>query len=140
MCLYVHSLAQQDDDIQTAKIKVVAFHSSNEVVAILAHEIGHLVHRHSVRMALQNSAVAVLIATVTGDPFSTSSLVVALPTLMVNAQYSQVFENEADDYAYTYLKHNNIPLHSFADILLRITGDEETSTTDKGSRDKGSRR
>jgi len=105
--------------------------NDDEVIAILAHEIGHLVHRHSVRMALQNSAVAVLIATVTGDPFSTSSIVVALPTVMINAQYSQAFETEADDYAFSYLKRNNIPLHSFADILLRITSGEETTAAEK---------
>jgi len=105
--------------------------NDNEVIAILAHEIGHLVNRHSVRMALQNSAVAVLIATVTGDPFSTSSLVIALPTVMINAQYSQVFETEADDYAYNYLIRSDIPLHSFADILVRITGGEETSEAEK---------
>ena len=56
----------------------------DEIISVVAHELGHLVHRHSVRMVLQDSAVAVLIATITGDPFSTSSLVVALPTLLVN--------------------------------------------------------
>jgi Zn-dependent protease with chaperone function len=96
----------------------------DEVVSVIAHELGHLVHRHSVRMVLQDSAVAVLIATITGDPFSTSSLVVALPTLLVNSKYSREFEREADDYAYRYLVANNIELYKYANILQRITGDE----------------
>lgn len=96
----------------------------DEVVSVIAHELGHLVHRHSVRMVLQDSAVAVLIATITGDPFSTSSLVVALPTLLVNSKYSREFEKEADDYAYRYLVANNIELSKYAGILQRITGDE----------------
>ncbi len=96
----------------------------DEVISVLAHELGHLVHRHSVRMVLQNSAVAVLIATITGDPFSTSSLVVALPTLLVNSKYSREFESEADDYAYDYLVANNIELSKYASILERITEGE----------------
>ena len=96
----------------------------NEVVAIIAHEIGHLVHRHSVRMVLQDSAIAVLVATITGDPFSTSSLVVALPTLLANSKYSREFEKEADDYAYDYLMTNNIDTSTFANMLERITEGE----------------
>lgn len=99
----------------------------DELVAILAHEIGHLVHRHSVRMAMQNSAVAVLIATITGDPFSTSSLIVALPTVLVNSKYSREFETEADDYAYRYMLDNGLDTKPFADILERITGSEKDS-------------
>ena len=96
----------------------------DEVMAVLAHEIGHLAYRHSVRMVLQNSAIAVLISTITGDPFSTSSLVVALPTILANANYSREFEREADDYAYQYLTANEMPLDSFAIILEKITASE----------------
>lgn len=97
---------------------------NDEVISVIAHEIGHLVHRHSVRMVLQNSAVAVLVATITGDPFSTSSLVVALPTLLVNSKYSREFEKEADGYAYDYLVANNIETLKYANILERITEGE----------------
>ncbi len=101
--------------------------NDDEIVAILAHEIGHLIHRHSIRMAMQNSAVAVLIAAITGDPFSTSSLIVALPTVLVNSKYSREFETEADDYAYQYMTTNNIAPHYFADILERITDTKKES-------------
>lgn len=96
----------------------------DEVVSVLAHELGHLVHRHSVRMVLQDSAFAVLVATITGDPFSTSALVVALPTLLINSKYSREFEKEADDYAYDYLVANHIETRKYADILERITRDD----------------
>lgn len=95
--------------------------NDDEVIAVLAHEIGHLAYRHSVRMVLQDAAIAVLISTITGDPFSTSSLVVALPTLLANASYSREFEREADNYAYQYLTTNEIQLDSFAIILEKIT-------------------
>lgn len=106
--------------------------NDNEVVAVLAHEIGHLEYRHSIRMVLQNSAIAVLVSTITGDPFSTSSLVVALPTILANASYSREFEIEADDYAYQYLQENNIPLTSFASMLEKITEVEQEGESEDG--------
>ena len=78
-------------------------------------------------MVLQNSAVAVLVATITGDPFSTSSLVVALPTLLANSKYSRDFETEADDYAYHFLQDNNIETSTFSDMLERITDNAKQS-------------
>ncbi len=103
-------------------------HNDDEVVAVLAHEIGHLSHRHSLRMVMQDSALALLISVVTGDPFSTSTLAVALPTLLVHTSYSRDFEYEADAYAYDYLVANQIPTESFANILSRL-GDEDTHFT-----------
>jgi Zn-dependent protease with chaperone function len=105
--------------------------NDDEIAAIIAHEVGHLVHRHSIRMVMQDSAVTLLIAAVTGDPFSTSGLAVALPTVLIHASYSQAFETEADDYAYRYLVNNQIPTRSFADILVRITDEEDESLVEK---------
>lgn len=107
--------------------------SDDEIIAVLTHEMGHLVYRHSVRMALQSSAIAVLVATITGDPFSTSSLVVALPTILANSKYSREFENEADDYAYDYLHANQISLQAFASILEKISGPESTSESESST-------
>jgi Zn-dependent protease with chaperone function len=109
---------------------VEASNNDDEVISILAHEIGHLVHRHSIRMVMQNSAVAVLVATITGDPFSTSSLIVALPTILVNSKYSREFEIEADDFAYQYLVDNNMDTEIFANILERIAGGDRESGFD----------
>ena len=103
----------------------------DEVIAVLAHEIGHLVHRHSVRLVMQDSAVALLVTTITGDAFSSSSLAAALPIVLLHSSYSQEFETEADRYARDYLVDNNIPTGVFADILERISADEDTSAVDK---------
>lgn len=105
--------------------------NDDEVIAILAHEIGHLVHRHSVRIVMQDSAVALLVTTITGDAFSTSTLAAALPIVLLHSGYSQEFETEADRYAWNYLVDNSIPTKSFADILEHISGDEETSAVEK---------
>jgi Zn-dependent protease with chaperone function len=102
---------------------VAASENDDELVAILAHEIGHLEHRHSIRMAMQSSAVALILAAISGDVVSSSSLLVALPTVLIHSSYSQEFESQADDYAWHYLVDNSIPTGSFVSILTRIAGE-----------------
>jgi Zn-dependent protease with chaperone function len=101
--------------------------NDDEVVSVMAHEIGHLEHRHSLRMVMQDSALALVTSAVTGDPFSASTLAVALPTVLVHASYSRDFETQADSYAYSYLLENQIPLEAFANILERLSGERQTS-------------
>jgi len=92
----------------------------DEQIAILAHEIGHLVHRHALRRLLQDSTTALIVVSITGDVTSIGALSAALPTLLIEAKYSRDFEWEADQYALKYLKNNNIAPKYFADILLRL--------------------
>lgn len=92
----------------------------NELVAVLAHEIGHVVHRHALRRVLQDSTVVLIIAAVTGDVASITSLAATIPTVLVEAKYSRNFEREADEYALQHLRAHNIAPHYFADILLRM--------------------
>ncbi len=91
-----------------------------ELVAVFAHEAGHVVNRHSMRLLLQSSATAMLVAAFTGDITSLSSLAASIPTVLVQSGYSRTFEREADAYAYEFLEAANIPASRFTDILLRL--------------------
>lgn len=97
--------------------------SDDEIAGVLAHEIGHVNRRHALRHLMQNSATALLVATVTGDITSFTSLSATLPTVMIDAKYSRDFEQEADDAAVVFLKDKGIPLQSYADILTRLGND-----------------
>ena len=92
-----------------------------EVLAVLAHEIGHIRHRHSLRGVLQNSTVALMIAGLTGDLASLTSISATIPTLLVQLKYSRGFELEADDYAVLMMNDMNIDPTKLGDILLRMT-------------------
>ena len=92
----------------------------DEIVAVMAHEIGHVVHRHGLRHVLQNSAVVLLVAAVTGDIASLSALAATVPTVLVEAKYSRAFELEADQYAADYLRLHGIAPRHFVNILLRL--------------------
>ncbi len=91
-----------------------------ELIAVLAHEIGHLRHRHTLRRLLQDSATVLLMAAVTGDLTSVVSLASALPAMLLQAKYSRDFETEADDFALEYMKRHGVAPESLGAILLRM--------------------
>ncbi len=95
----------------------------DELVAVLAHEAGHVVHRHGLRHVIQSSALAIVIVLVTGDLSSTSGFVAAVPTLLVESSFSRDFEREADDHAADWLEAHDLDPAHFAAILERL-GDE----------------
>ena len=94
--------------------------AEEELLAVLAHEIGHIVHRHALRSVLQSSAVALIVAFAVGDVMSLTSLAAALPTMLVEAKFSRDFEQEADAYALQFMRLHGIPPRHAATILKRL--------------------
>jgi len=69
---------------------------NDEVLAVLAHELGHVEEHHALRQMLQSSVVALAMTWYFGD---VSSLLVTAPTLMLQMNYSRDFERRADNFA-----------------------------------------
>ncbi len=93
----------------------------DEIVSVLAHEIGHVHERHTLRHVLQTSAAGVLVAAVLGDVVSaTSYAVAAVPTFLMNARYSRAFEVEADVFGFALLDRAGIDRGHFARFLTRL--------------------
>lgn len=91
-----------------------------EIIAVLAHECGHIQGRHGLRTVLQNSAVVVLFALITGDVSSITALGGALPTLLLQSKFSRTFEEEADAYAAVALRRAGLSPDHLADALERL--------------------
>ncbi|MDO4441522.1 MAG: M48 family metallopeptidase [Moraxella sp.] len=89
----------------------------NEILAVLAHEQGHLMHRHSLEQAISSLGVGVLIVVITGD---TSDILLALPTLLASSQYSQTAELEADKFAIDELKRLGISPKHLANFFEKM--------------------
>ena len=89
----------------------------DQLSAVLAHEIGHVRHRHGLRLGLQAAGLAALTAVVLGDIASVANLAVALPTAILQSGYTRAFETEADDYAFQRLKEVGISPQAFADMM-----------------------
>jgi predicted Zn-dependent protease len=94
--------------------------NESELMAVLAHEIGHVRGRHALRLVLQNSGVVVLIAALAGDAVSMSVLAAALPTALLQSHYSRQFEEEADEYAFAHLRRHGYSPQLFADMMRRL--------------------
>ena len=78
------------------------------VMAVLSHELGHLHQRHMMRRLIQSAAVGGVTAAVFGD---VSSLLVTMPTVLLDLRYSRDAEREADDYAIAMMQANGINLN-----------------------------
>lgn len=103
-------------------------HDDEEVLAVIAHELGHVQHRHSLRLALQSIGAGVLLVAITGDIGSFSDLAAGLPSLLLQSGYSRDMEREADAYALRWLNAACIPPRRFADLLGRIDKDASDKT------------
>jgi Zn-dependent protease with chaperone function len=94
--------------------------SSDELRAVFAHEVGHVVHRHGMLTVLQTSGVGVLLFALFADVSSISHIVAGAPAVLATAKYSRALETEADDYSFAYLKRHKISTHVMAKLLTRV--------------------
>lgn len=94
--------------------------NDEQVLAVLAHEIGHVHHRHSLRMALEGSTLVLLSSAYFGDVTQLTTLSAALPSVYTRAAYSRDLETEADTFALHYLDETHIPRQRFADIMRAL--------------------
>jgi len=97
--------------------------NDEQVLAVLAHEIGHVEEQHGLRILIQNSAATAIVATVTGDVSSVAGLAATIPAVMLKSRNSRVAEAEADQFAVDLLKRTDRQASSLADILQRLYDD-----------------
>lgn len=92
--------------------------NDTEVLAVLAHELGHVKQRHAFRQSIQGALAGLILAAVTGD---VSSMASGLPALLLQMRYSRAHELEADGFAMQSMQKACLPPKAFADILLRLS-------------------
>ena len=103
----------------TDKMIALAQHDE-ELIAVLAHEVGHAVHRHSMRNLVQGSLLVFVMVSLTGDVSAASDLVTGVPALLATLSYQRGMEQEADDFALAFMQEQKISPQRFADIMLRL--------------------
>lgn len=112
-----NAFALPDGNIVMTDQLVALAQNDEEIMGVLAHELGHLKYRHSLRMLIQGSVVGFVLAWYIGD---VSSVAAGLPALLLQARYSREHEREADRYAATVLNANGIPAQRLGDMLMRL--------------------
>lgn len=96
---------------------VLLAHDDQAVLGVLAHELGHVQRRHTLRGLLQTVGVGVVLNLFIGD---VSSILAMVPTFMLDQKYSRDFEREADQYAIDMLHANGVPLSPLAVLFEKM--------------------
>ena len=94
--------------------------NDQQIAAVLAHEIGHVHHKHGLRRTLQSAGVAALVAALAGDAVTITKLAVLLPTVLLQSGYSREFETDADTYAFERMKAIGLSAQYFAEIMTLL--------------------
>jgi len=89
------------------------------VLAVLAHELGHVAHRHVTQKLLQSSLVALGTVLLVGDVSGVTGLAAA-PTAFVQMRYSRDLERDADRYAFDLLRQTGGTPKDFAAALAKL--------------------
>lgn len=90
------------------------------LAAVIAHELGHVHHRHSLRHLLEGSASALIVGALVGDVSGVSTLTVNAPILLSTLHYTRESEREADQYAFDLLSKSGRSPKDFADAMRRF--------------------
>jgi len=87
------------------------------VLGVLAHEKGHYVYRHGLKILIKGAIATSIISYFTGD---VSFIATTLPTILVTSKYSREYERQADIYAKGELERLNISSKPLANIFIEI--------------------
>ena len=102
--------------------------NDEEILAVLAHEMGHVAERHALRQMLQASIVGLAMAWYVGD---ISNVLAAAPATLLETRYSRDFERRADAFGGKLLERNGIPAARLADILEKLENARDEPATGK---------
>ncbi len=97
--------------------------SVDEVAGVLAHEIGHAAHRDGLRRLLQTGGTSFLFGLLLGD-VTGSGVVILIGRHLIDSAYSRDSEAAADAYAGRVMAGLGRPAAPMAELLVRLTGEE----------------
>lgn len=112
----VYYLSAFLDDTETA----------DEFAGVLAHEIGHVVHRHGMEQLVSSAGTGLLIGFVLGD-MTGISVAGGLGAALIDSRNSRDAEREADAFAAQATKRMGFNATALADLLDRVASDDEFS-------------
>lgn len=119
----VNAFATADGSVRVFK-GLMDVMTDNELLAIMGHEIGHVVNRDSrdaMKGALQRSAIRNGLASQSGVVGKLSrSQWAGVADYLVGAKFSRQQETEADDYSYEFLKRNGYSVMALASSFEKL--------------------
>ena len=107
--------------------------SDDAVIGVLAHELGHVAQRHSLRLIVQSLAVSAVISLWLGD---VSSIIVAIPSTLASLRYSRDFEFDADAFAIKAMRAVGSSTVPMADLLVALDDNRDSKDVKDGKEGK----
>jgi len=100
---------------------LLALLSEDELLAVLAHEMGHVDLQHGLRNIVQSLGVTLVFSTIIGDvSLLAESALVAAPVIIQQMSYSRDMEREADEFAHRKLTQMGISPACLGSALKRL--------------------
>ncbi|CAN7687448.1 M48 family metallopeptidase [Bradyrhizobium sp. LjRoot220] len=93
----------------------------DEIAGVLAHELGHLKHRDSMRGLIRDGGTSFLVGLLFGDITGSGALIFASRTL-VTSSHSREAEQDADSFSIDVMHRLGRPTKPMGELLVRITG------------------
>lgn len=93
----------------------------DEIAGVLAHELGHIKHRDSLRMIIQTGGTSFLVGLLFGDVTGAGAMIFVSRSLL-NASYSRDAERSADAFALETMGKLGRSATAMAELLLRVIG------------------
>lgn len=97
-----------------------------ELAAVFAHEMGHVVSRDPTRHALRSAGSIGVLGLLFGD-FAGGALMLFLTERLIDAQYSQAAEIAADQFAMDVMERSGIAPRALGDMFTHFTSEHGSS-------------
>jgi beta-barrel assembly-enhancing protease len=128
----MNAFAAAGDRIILTRELLATASDADEVAGVVAHEMGHVVHRHSEAQMVRVTGLQVLLSVATGS--SNGDTVSSVSGLAAVLQYSRDAEREADEFALATLEKasiNPLGFKRFFEKVLALEGEASSGTLGK---------
>jgi len=127
-----NALALPDGTIVVTDQLVALAGTDDGILAVLAHELGHVHERHGLRLMVESSIVGFALAWYLGD---VSSIAASVPAALLQARYSRDHERAADAYGARMLQANGMSPALLADMLEKLEASHGDGEADQAGAD-----
>lgn len=98
--------------------------SDDEVAAVMAHELAHIRHRHSLRQIVSAGGPALLMRVITRDSEGALGAISVGFEFLLNQRFSRDHERDADETGFGYMMAAGMNPHAMEDMLAKLQSEE----------------
>jgi Zn-dependent protease with chaperone function len=97
--------------------------TDEQLLAVIGHELGHVVHRHTMQRVMRQLGLVAVAGVVLGD---VSTLAAAATAGIQDLHYQRDAEREADVFAAEFLRKGGLPVNHLADAFEVMRAEESS--------------